>query len=161
MRRPPRKQKEVPKEPACGRFRSMSLPPKTNPQGSSGSQSAQGHRCAMRVRAVLGCGIVLAAMMTAQNPPSTSPPTSPGDSGQQQTQQQPENPLAQPPKPTDQVQKPSPATFELGGAPGAGKDQELGEVRLMTRYTQINGDPTKSFYVPGENNLGEFNYFLD
>ncbi|HVP52411.1 MAG TPA: hypothetical protein VMT05_09895, partial [Terriglobales bacterium] len=36
-----------------------------------------------------------------------------------------------------------------------------GEVRLMTRYTQIGGDQTKSFYVPGENNLGEFNYFLD
>lgn len=154
-------QKEVPKEPVCGRFRSMSLPPKTNPQSSLGLQWTLGHRCAMRVLAVLGCSAMLAAMMAAQNPPSTSPPTSAGDSGQQQTQAQPDNPLQQSPKSTDQVQKPTPATFELGGAPGANKDQELGEVRLMTRYTQINGDPTKSFYVPGENNLGEFNYFLD
>ena len=32
---------------------------------------------------------------------------------------------------------------------------------LMTRYTQLGGDSSKSFYVPGENNLGEFNYFMD
>src|ERR1700739_1914498 len=101
----------------------MSLPPKTNPQSSVGSPWAMGYRCAMRVLAVLWCSVVLGAMMAAQNPPSTSSPTSAGDSGQQQTQQQPENPLAQSPKPTEQVQKPTPATFELGGAPGAGKDQ--------------------------------------
>ncbi|HYN16105.1 MAG TPA: hypothetical protein VES66_10010, partial [Terriglobales bacterium] len=93
--------------------------------------------------------------MAAQNPPTPST-----DAGQQQPQQ-PQNPLQEAPKPADQPQKPSAATFELGGAASAGKDQELGEVRLMTRYTQLNGDETKSFYVPGENNLAEFNYFLD
>ena len=111
----------------------------------------------MRMLAVLSCSLVLAAMMAAQNPATSS-----GETGQQQTQtQQPQNPLQEPPKQTDQPPKPSASTFELGNAPAAGKDQELGEVRLMTRYTQLNGDESKSFYVPGENNLAEFNYFLD
>jgi hypothetical protein len=112
----------------------------------------------MRVLAVLWCSLALAAMVVAQNPPSSS-----GDSGQQQNQpQQPQNPLQTPPTTTPEQQpKPSAATFELGSAASSGKDQELGEVRLMTRYTQIGGDQTKSFYVPGENDLGEFNYFLD
>jgi len=154
-------QEEVRKEPMCWRLRSINLPPETTLQSPFGFKRTPGDRCRMRVLAVLGCSVLFGAMVAAQNPPSTAPPTSAGDTGQQQTQQQPDNPLQQTPKPTDQVQKPSPATFELGGAPGAGKDQELGEVRLMTRYTQINGDETKSFFVPGENNLAEFNYFLD
>jgi len=112
----------------------------------------------MRVLAVLWCSLALAAIVVAQNPPSSS-----GDSGQQQNQaQQPQNPLQTPPTTTPEQQpKPSAATFELGSAGSSGKDQELGEVRLMTRYTQIHGDETKSFYVPGENDLAEFNYFLD
>src|ERR1700758_4549798 len=111
----------------------------------------------MRVFIVLCCSLMLAVMAAAQNPPTSST-----DSGQQQNQpQQPQNPLQEPPKTTDQAPKASPATFELGGAANAGKDQELGELRLMTRDTQINGDQTKSFYVKGENNLAEFNYFLD
>ena len=114
----------------------------------------------MRVLAVLWCSAILAAMMVAQNPPTSS---SSGDTGQQQGQsQQPQNPLqTQPATQPEQQPKPTSSTFELGNAAGAGKDQELGEVRLMTRYTQINGDETKSFYTPGENNLAEFNYFLD
>jgi hypothetical protein len=44
---------------------------------------------------------------------------------------------------------------------GTQQDQSLGEIRLMTRYTQINGDPTRSFLDPGSNNLAEFNYFMD
>ncbi|HVP53137.1 MAG TPA: hypothetical protein VMT05_13550, partial [Terriglobales bacterium] len=108
----------------------------------------------MRMLAVLWCSMALAAIMVAQNPPSSS-----GDSGQPQ---QPQNPLQTLPTATPEQQpKPSAATFELGSAATSGKDQEMGEVRLMTRYTQIGGDQTKSFYVPGENNLGEFNYFLD
>ena len=109
----------------------------------------------MQVFPGLCCSLILAATLVAQNPPTPST-----DAGQQQSQQ-PQNPLQEPPKPADQPQKPSAATFELGGAASAGKDQELGEVRLMTRYTQINGDESKSFYVPGENNLAEFNYFFD
>ena len=113
----------------------------------------------MRLLAVLWYSVVVAAMMVAQNPP---PPSS-GDTGQQQNQpQQPQTPLqTQPATQPEQQPKPSASTFELGNAAGSGKDQELGEVRLMTRYTQLNGDITKSFYVPGENNLAEFNYFYD
>ena len=48
-------------------------------------------------------------------------------------------------QPEQQPPKPSPSTFELGNAVSAGKDQELGEVRMMTRYTQTGGDATKSF----------------
>ncbi len=115
----------------------------------------------MRVLAVLWCSVILAALIVAQNPPTSS-----GDTAQPQNQPQnqpppPQNPLQEPPKQTEPPQKPSAATFELGGAAGAGKDQELGEVRLMTRYTQLHGDVSKSFYVQGENNLAEFNYFLD
>jgi len=111
----------------------------------------------MRVLAVLWCSVALAAIVVAQNPP---PPS--GDSGQQQNQPQPpQNPLQTPPTTTPEQPKPSAATFELGSAASSGKDQELGELRLMTRYTQIHGDETKSFLVPGENDLAEFNYFLD
>jgi len=52
------------------------------------------------------------------------------------------------------------STFDAGGE-GAGQNQSLGEIRFMTRYTQINGDETRSFHVPGENDLGEFNYYFD
>ncbi len=108
----------------------------------------------MRVVTALCCSVVLAAFMVAQNPPTTT------DS--QPSNQQSQNPLqTQPVQQPDQPPKTSPATFELGGAASAAKDQELGEVRLMTRYTQLGGDSSKSFYVPGENNLGEFNYFMD
>ena len=109
----------------------------------------------MRLLAVLWCSMVLLATTLAQNPP---PPSS-SDTGQPQ---QPQNPLqTQPATQPEQPPKPSASTFELGNAAGSGQDQELGEVRLMTRYTQLNGDTTKSFYVPGENDLAEFNYFYD
>jgi len=111
----------------------------------------------MRLLAVLWCSMILVVAMVAQNPPPSS-----GDTGQQNQPQQPQNPLQTPPATQpDQQPKPSASTFEMGNAAGAGKDQELGEVRLMTRYTQLNGDTTKSFYVPGENDLAEFNYFYD
>ncbi len=155
MRRDTPKLKRIPNEPVYGRFRRMSLPLKSNLQSSFQSRWALGYRCAMRLLAVLWCSMVLLATMVAQNPP---PPSS-SDTGQPQ---QPQNPLqTQPATQPEQPPKPSASTFELGNAAGAGQDQELGEVRLMTRYTQLNGDVTKSFYVPGENNLAEFNYFYD
>ena len=43
----------------------------------------------------------------------------------------------------------------------ASQDQALGEIRLMTRYTEIGGDQTRSFRDEGVNNLAEFNYFAD
>jgi len=50
-------------------------------------------------------------------------------------------------------------TFETPS--GNQQDQELGEIKLMSRYTEIGGDPTRSFLDPGMNNLAEFNYFMD
>ena len=44
---------------------------------------------------------------------------------------------------------------------GTQQDQELGEIRLMSRYTEVGGDKTRSFRDPGMNNLAEFNYFMD
>ena len=44
---------------------------------------------------------------------------------------------------------------------GVGQDQSLGEIRLMGRYTEVNGDQTRSFRDPGFNDLAEFNYFMD
>ena len=56
----------------------------------------------------------------------------------------------------------SKTTFDTAAATGGGnQDQTLGEVRLMTRYTEVGGDQARSFKVPGENELGEFNYFED
>lgn len=82
-------------------------------------------------------------------------------------QQQPTSPLQDQPtgiaaeqQAQQQSQKSGQLTqFETPG--GAQQDQSLGEIRLMTRYTQINGDPTRSFLDPGSNNLAEFNYYLD
>jgi hypothetical protein len=89
----------------------------------------------------------------AQSSSSTTTPTDPN--------KPPENPLQEPVKPTEQEQaKPKAAAFDLGGA-ASGQDQQLGEIKLMSRYTQVGGDQTRSFRVPGSNNLGEFNYFVD
>ena len=75
----------------------------------------------------------------------------------------PTNPLqtGEPPKPTDTTTTKAKATFSGGESSNAGKDQLLGELRLMQRYSQIHGDETRSFRVPGSNRLGEFNIFTD
>lgn len=91
--------------------------------------------------------------------------------GQQQTnsssQQQPTSPLQDQPtgiaaeqQAQQQAQKSGQASQFETPAP-AQQDQSLGEIRMMTRYTQINGDQTRSFLDPGSNNLAEFNYFMD
>ena len=41
------------------------------------------------------------------------------------------------------------------------QDQALGEIRLMSRYTEVGGDRTRSFRDTGMNNLAEFKYFMD
>ncbi|MGZ4815014.1 MAG: hypothetical protein ACXVZV_06385 [Terriglobales bacterium] len=41
------------------------------------------------------------------------------------------------------------------------QDQALGEIRLMSRYTEVGGDRTRSFRDPGMNDVAEFNYFMD
>ena len=75
----------------------------------------------------------------------------------------PTNPLqtAEPPKPTDTNTTNAKSTFSGGESTNEGKDQILGELRLMQRYSQINGDQTRSFRVPGSNRLAEFNIFTD
>lgn len=110
---------------------------------------------------LLACAIFSAAQST--NPPAQS--------GNQPDQSQSGATLAQPEtlqqKADTQAQndrKSQNATFDVSGAATGEKDQELGEVRLMTRYSEVNGDEkgqARSFHTPGSNNLAEFNYFLD
>ncbi|MGI9102045.1 MAG: hypothetical protein ACR2IF_06335 [Terriglobales bacterium] len=126
----------------------------------------------MRVLRVLCCALLLAAMVAAQTQSSSQDPSQEQPSGQA-----PVNPLDQA-KPAQSVtQQPGvtpqqggetraskPSTFNAGEGAGTGQDQELGEVRMMTRYTQVNGAPEglqRSFHNDGSNNLAEFNYFLD
>lgn len=98
---------------------------------------------------------------------------------QQQPGQTPENPIQEATQPTSLSQQQQqqqqqqqtdaargkPSTFDIGGAGGGQQDQQLGEVRLMTRYSDINSGSQqgllRSFHTQGENDLAEFNYFLD
>ena len=61
--------------------------------------------------------------------------------------------------------KGKPSTFDIGAAGAGQQDQRLGEVRLMTRYSDINSASpqglARSFRNQGENDLAEFNFFLD
>ncbi len=83
--------------------------------------------------------------------------TQPGSIAQQQQQQQQQQ--------QSEAAKGKPSTFDISGAATGQQDQELGEARLMTRYSDINsGSPqglARSFHNQGENDLAEFNYFLD
>ena len=120
----------------------------------------------MRLLRIALCVLLLAALAAAQ---STS--NSQAQSGQNPSQPQaPQSPLADQPTSQQQqqqaqaeAQKSKPSTFDVSAATG-NQDQELGEVRLMTRYSQIGGDAqgrARSFHNPGSNNLAEFNYFFD
>ena len=111
----------------------------------------------MRTLRLMSCVFILVALGWAQSSSSTSS----GSSGQDQTGQ-PQNPSQEPAKPAEtQQNKPQQATFDVSGATQTDEDQLLGEFRFMDRYTEINGDSTRSFRVPGSNNLGEFNIFAD
>jgi len=101
--------------------------------------------------------ILSATLGVAQSSPQSA------DVGQQTAPgQQPQNPLQEPAKPSEaEANKPKAPTFEAGQAATAGENQDVGEIRLMTRYTEIGGDQTRSFRVQGLNNLAEFNYFMD
>jgi hypothetical protein len=119
----------------------------------------------MRILKVLFCLLLFGAMAAAQESSSSSAtPTT--DPNTQQPGAAQQNPLQEPPKPSEveaaksaEAAKSKPSTFEVKTNGGA--DQDLAEVRLMTRHTEVNGDQTRSFRVDGENNLGEFNYFFD
>ncbi len=117
----------------------------------------------MRLLRVILCLLILAAFAAAQ---STT------DSGQNPTPkpgEAPQTPLAEQPTAQQQQQKADAeqrkqtSTFDVTGA-GSEQDQELGEIRMMTRYSEIGGSPTgraRSFHNPGSNSLAEVNYFTD
>ncbi len=108
----------------------------------------------MRVLRNLCCALLLAGVLAAQTSNSSSQ-TSAQD-------QKPASPLEEPKKPTEAEQnKPKASTFDINTAAGAPKDQDIGEIRLMTRYTELGGDTSRSFRIDGQNNLGEFNYFME
>jgi hypothetical protein len=116
----------------------------------------------MRLLRVLFCVLVLAAVAAAQS--SSSTPASGSATAP------PQNPLSEPPTAQQQQQQQQaeqankPTSFDVGAAATAQEDQELGEVRMMTRYTQIGGSPegrARSFHNDGSNNLAEVNYFVD
>jgi hypothetical protein len=124
----------------------------------------------MRLFRLALCLLTMAAFAAAQSTSTTSPST--GQSATQQPGQAPQNPLAEPPTSQQQEQKAEQqseghkeksSTFEAGSATSE-EDQQLGEIRLMTRYSQIGGGPlgrVRSFHNEGSNNLAEFNYFYD
>ncbi|MGH9524415.1 MAG: hypothetical protein ACRD3E_17970 [Terriglobales bacterium] len=111
--------------------------------------------------------LVMGAVAAAQSTSSTT------DNGQSSTQpgQAPQSPMSEQPnlqkqeqKKEGDSQKSQSGNFDVSGATSGDQDQQLGEVRLMTRYTQVGGQPegqTRSFHIPGSNNLAEANYFLD
>ena len=120
----------------------------------------------MRILKLVGCTLLFAALAAAQQASSNTSTSSMQDAAQQSSPQaapaNPTSPLEEPKKPSEAEQNKAKATtFDVTNAAGAGQDTELGEIRLMTRHTELGGDATRSFRVPGENNIGEFNWFLD
>ncbi|HUS18216.1 MAG TPA: hypothetical protein VMZ25_01075 [Terriglobales bacterium] len=131
--------------------------------------------------------LLLASLAVAQSA-STSGTASPA-SAPQNPNQAPISPLEEPKKPTEAEQNaPQAAKFDIGNRGASNEDQQLGEIRLTTRWTEVGGDQTRSFRVsqneinkqcvtgatattagtpiPGcivgrENNIAEFNYFVD
>ncbi|MEO5935981.1 MAG: hypothetical protein ABIP81_02100 [Terriglobales bacterium] len=128
--------------------------------------------------------VVLLASLTWAQSSTSSGSTAPADPNQA-----PVNPLQEPPKTTETEQsKPQASKFDIGDRGASNEDQQLGELRLTTRWTEVGGDPTRSFRVsqheinrqcvtgatattagtpiPGcivarQNNIAEFNYFVD
>ncbi len=132
----------------------------------------------MRIQATLLVFLLFAASLAAQTPPATTPTSS-----SQTTGQTPANPLEEPKKPTEAEQnKPQGSTFNVAEQGASGQDQQLGEIRLTTRWSEVGGDQSRSFRVspneivkqcqplgtaiPGcvvarQNNVAEMNFFLD
>jgi hypothetical protein len=114
----------------------------------------------MRLLRVLCCTLLFSVFTVGQNP--ATPATTPPADGSPQANQPPQNPLQEPQKPSEaEANRPKPASFDTGNTGGSAEDQSLGELHLMSRYTQLNGDLTRSFREAGSNNLAEFNYFFD
>lgn len=100
----------------------------------------------------------------APAPTAGQAPTNPIQEATQSTSLTQQNQQQQQQEQADAA-KGKPATFDIGAAGAGQQDQELGEVRLMTRHTEVNsGSPqglARSFHNRGENDLAEFNFFLD
>ena len=122
----------------------------------------------MRIALSLFCLslIVSAAAQTSSPASSQSQNGNSSNTGLQtgDINQATQNPLGSA-NPTTQNQtteaKPKAVTFDVGSASTAGQDQVVGEVRLMSGYSEIGGDADRSFHTPGANDLAEFNYFED
>jgi hypothetical protein len=131
----------------------------------------------MRLFRLLCCVLALAVMAAVptsfaqtgnqQNAPAPTAgqaPTNPIQDATQSTSLTQQNQQQQQQEQADAA-KGKASTFDIGAAGAGQQDQELGEVRLMTRHSEINsGSPqglARSFHNPGENDLAEFNFFLD
>ena len=120
------------------------------------------------VRTIGFIALLLAVFATqlslAQSNSSSGQPQQPS---QNPTQAQQQSPLQDQPtgiaaeQQAQQTQQKSGQLTQFETPSGNQQDQELGEVRLMSRYTEIGGDKTRSFLDPGMNDLAEFNYFMD
>lgn len=107
---------------------------------------------------------VMAAAQTSTSAPAAAvtAPAAQSSTTSNDPNQTPTSPLEEPVKPTEADEnKTKASTFDITGAGGSSQDQQLGEIRLMTRYTQLGGDVTRSFRQEGTNNLAEMNYFVD
>src|SRR5947209_7857795 len=97
----------------------------------------------MRAIQILLASVLVTASAVAQSSSSASSSQSGSTGTGSQTSdpnQQPTSPLQEPVKPIEAEQnKPKASTFDLGSATGSGQDQQLGEIRLMDRYTEVNG----------------------
>jgi len=127
----------------------------------------------MRIAKFVFCMSLLPAVVAGQSSSSSSNSGSPSAGAQSQTggsgntglqtgdiNQATQNPLGNPTQNPNVEQKPQQPTFTVANTT-AGQDQILGEVRLMSGYSEIGGDQTRSFHTPGANDLAEINYFQD
>jgi len=115
----------------------------------------------MRSIRLLCCALTLAAM--AAVPPSSAAQATNPQAGQAPTAgQTPANPIQDATQSTspsqqnqqqqqqqhDEAAKGRPASFDIGAAGAGQQDQELGELRLMTRYSDINGGSPQGVAPP-------------
>jgi hypothetical protein len=124
----------------------------------------------MPIARLVLCWPLLSVIAISQTTSSQAPPldhssqsSSSADPGLQSADinQATQNPLGAASKNPAIENKKQPASFDVGSTGTAGQDQVVGEVRLMSGYSELNGDPTLSFHTPGANNLAEVNYFED
>jgi len=103
-------------------------------------------RCLL-ISALFIAPLLYAQSSTSQDPTQQNPTN---------TNQPPQNPLSQ--QPTSDIQQQQADlqkqqqqqtnnSFDVSGATGAGEDVTLGEIRIIQRYTEVNGLVTQSFRI--------------